>query len=125
MNPLRLATREADVFLSAFDRRDFEGRTALIFLDRRWTYGEIAAEARCLAAGLQSLGVHKGDRVALYFKNSPQLLASLLASWWIGAVAVPIRRWQSGAMTVSWCNYLAVTCLLVELWRRWRPSSMS
>jgi long-chain acyl-CoA synthetase len=102
------------MLLSAFERRDFEDRTALLFLDRRLTYGEIAAEGRRVAAGLQSLGVHKGDRVALYFKNSPELLASLLACWWIGAVAVPIRRWQSAAMTISWCNYLAVACLLVE-----------
>jgi acyl-CoA synthetase (AMP-forming)/AMP-acid ligase II len=102
------------MLLSAFDRRDFEERTALIFLGRRWTYGEVAADARRVAAGLQSFGVQKGDRVGLYFKNSPQLLASLIACWWIGAVAVPIRRWQSAMMTISWCNYLAVTCLLVE-----------
>jgi acyl-CoA synthetase (AMP-forming)/AMP-acid ligase II len=102
------------VFLSAFDRRDFEDRTALIFLGERWTYGKIAAEARRVAAGLQSFGVHKGDRVGLHFKNSPQLLASLVACSWIGAIAVPIRRWQTATMTISWCNYLAVACLLVE-----------
>ena len=108
------ASREADVLLSAFDRRDFEDRTALIFLGERWTFGQIAAEARRVATGLQSLEVRKGDRVGLYFKNSPQLFASLLACWWVGAVAVPIRRWQSAGMTISWCNYLAVACLLVE-----------
>jgi long-chain acyl-CoA synthetase len=102
------------MLLSAFERRDFEDRTAIIFLDRHLTYGEIAAEGRRVAAGLQSLGVRKGDRIALHFKNSPQLFSSLLACWWIGAVAVPIRPWQSAAMTISWCNYLAVACLLVE-----------
>jgi acyl-CoA synthetase (AMP-forming)/AMP-acid ligase II len=102
------------LFLDAFDRRDFERRTALIFLGRRLTYGEIAAEACRIASGLQSLGVHKGGRVGLYFRNCPQLLASLIACWRIGAVAVPIRRWQSAEMTISWCNYLGVACLLID-----------
>ena len=83
-------------------------------LGRRLTYGEIAAEACRVAAGLQSFGVHKGDRVGLYFRNCPQLLASLIACWRVGAVAVPIRRWQSAEMTVSWCNYLGVVCLLID-----------
>jgi acyl-CoA synthetase (AMP-forming)/AMP-acid ligase II len=103
-----------DVLLSVFNRRDFEDRTALIFQGARFTYGEIAAEGRRVAAGLQSFGVKKGDRIALHLKNSPQLFASLLGCWSIGAVAIPIRHWQSAAMTVSWCNYLGVTQLLVE-----------
>jgi long-chain acyl-CoA synthetase len=102
------------MLLSAFDRRDFDNRTALIFLDRHWTYGEIAAEARRIATGLQSLGVRRGDRVAIHMRNGPQLLASVLGCWWIGAIAVPIRPWQSPAMIVSWCNFLGVVCLLVE-----------
>jgi acyl-CoA synthetase (AMP-forming)/AMP-acid ligase II len=100
--------------LSAFGRRDFEDRTALIFMGARLTYGEIAAEGRRVATGLQSLGVRKGDRIALHFKNRPQLFASLLGCWWAGAIAVPIRHWQSAAMTISWCNYLKVVCLVVE-----------
>jgi long-chain acyl-CoA synthetase len=67
-----------------------------------------------VAAGLQSLGVREGDLVALHFKNCPQFLASHLACWWIGAVAVPIRHSESAAMVISWCNYLKVTCLLVQ-----------
>jgi long-chain acyl-CoA synthetase len=102
------------MLLSAFDRRDFENRTALIFLDRHLTYGEIAAEARHIAAGLQSLGVRKGDRVALHMRNSPQLLAAVLACWWSGAIAVPIRPWQSAAMMTQWCKFLEIVCLVVE-----------
>ena len=32
------------------------------FLGRRFSYGQIAAQARCLAAGLQARGIGKGDR---------------------------------------------------------------
>jgi long-chain acyl-CoA synthetase len=100
--------------LSTFERRDFEHRAALIFLGERITYGQLAAEARRVAAGLQSLGLRKGDLVALHFRNCPQFLASHLACWWIGAVAVPIRHSESAAMVISWCNYLKVSCLLVQ-----------
>jgi long-chain acyl-CoA synthetase len=102
------------MLLSAFDRRDFDNRTALIFQDRHWTFAEIAAEARRIAAGLQSRGIREGDRVAIHMRNGPQLLASILGCWWIGAIAVPIRPWQAPAMIVSWCNHLGVVCLLVE-----------
>jgi long-chain acyl-CoA synthetase len=102
------------MLLSAFDRPDFENRIALIFKDRRWTYGEIAAEAGRVAAGLQSLGIRSGDRVAIHMRNGPQLLASIIGCWWIGAIAVPIRPWQSPAMIVSWCGHLGVACLLVD-----------
>src|SRR5262249_55449032 len=102
------------LLLSTFERGDFEKRAALIFLGERITYGQVAAEARRVATGLQSLGLRKGDLVALHFKNCPQFLASHLACWWIGAVAVPIRHSESAAMVISWCNYLKVTCLLVQ-----------
>jgi len=102
------------MLLSAFDRRDFENRTALIFLDRHLSYGEIAAEGWRVAAGLQSLGISKGDRVAIHMRNGPQLLASIIGCWRIGAIAVPIRPWQAPAMIVAWCSYLGVVCLLVD-----------
>ena len=102
------------LILSAFERPDFENRAALIFLGERITYGQVTADARCVAAGLQSLGVRKRDLVALHFKNCPQFLASHIACWWIGAIAVPIRHSESAAMVISWCNYLKVTCLLVQ-----------
>jgi long-chain acyl-CoA synthetase len=105
---------ETNMLLSAFDRREFEDRTALIFMDRYLTYGEIAREGRRVAAGLEALGIIKGDRVALHFRNTPQFLSSLLGCWWIGAIAAPIRHSESAAMAISWCNYLGVACLLVD-----------
>jgi len=102
------------MLLSAFEREDFKDRTAVIFRDRHLTYREIADEASRVAAGLQSLGIRKGDRVALHLKNSPTLLASILGCWWIGAIVVPIRHWQSAPIAIAWCNHLGAVCLLVE-----------
>ena len=54
-----------------------------------WTYGELVAWARRLASRLARSGVKRGDRVALYLPNSPDLVASYYAIWWLGATAVP------------------------------------
>jgi non-ribosomal peptide synthetase component E (peptide arylation enzyme) len=55
--------RGAIVFLSAFERPDFERRIAIIFRDRKYTYGQIATEARLIAGGLQSSGIRPGDEL--------------------------------------------------------------
>ena len=74
----------------------FAERTAVRFLDHEslaeretLTYAELAARARAVAAGLQKLGVRKGDRVALCLANGPALIASFYGIWRAGAVAVP------------------------------------
>ena len=64
------------MFLSAFERPDFAERTAIIFRGDKFTYGKVAAEARDIAGGLQSLGVCQGDRVGLHFRNSDEFVAS-------------------------------------------------
>jgi acetyl-CoA synthetase len=53
---------------------------------RRFTYRELYAEVCRLANALKSLGVKKGDRVAIYMGMVPELLMSLLACARIGAV---------------------------------------
>src|SRR4051794_5620966 len=41
------------------------------FYGRKFTYKAMFAEAQAFAAGLQSLGVIKGDRVGLFLPNVP------------------------------------------------------
>lgn len=41
------------------------------------------------AAGLADLGVRARDRVALYLQNDPQFVIAMLATWRLGAIAVP------------------------------------
>lgn len=75
------------------ERRTQEGahRVALIFEDgRQWTYAELDAAAGGLAASLRSAGVGRGDRVALYLRNSPELVFSLYATWKLGAVPITV-----------------------------------
>ncbi len=50
------------------------------------SYGELAAEVARVRAGLQSLGVGRGDRVAAYLPNSPEALIAMLATGSLGAI---------------------------------------
>ncbi len=54
------------------------------------TYGELPEKTAAAAAYLHSLGLMKGDRVALAFKNSPELLILSWAAWASGIVTVPM-----------------------------------
>jgi long-chain acyl-CoA synthetase len=66
-------------------------RAALVY--RQWSldYAELAASVAALAAALQSMGVQKGDRVALYMPNCPPMVIGYFAVWQIGGVAVPVH----------------------------------
>ena len=69
-------------------------RPLTIFGDRVRSTAESADRAGRLAAGLRSLGVGRGDRVALLATNSDRFHESLLGVAWADAVVVPINhRW--------------------------------
>jgi acetyl-CoA synthetase len=53
---------------------------------RRLTYGDVHAEVQRFANVLKSLGIRKGDRVAIYMGMCPELAIALLACARIGAV---------------------------------------
>lgn len=59
---------------------DFSGRT--------FTYAEILAEAQAFAAGLQTLGIEKGDRVGLFLPNVPIYLSAYYGAMMAGATVV-------------------------------------
>ncbi len=80
-----------------FPLHGFLGRTAqsypdaiaTIFFGAKLTYGRLSDLADRFAAGLQSLGVKKGDRVALVLPNSPQYVIAFYGALRAGAVVVP------------------------------------
>jgi len=57
----------------------------------RWTWGELRGQVVAIAAGLQALGVERGDRVVAYMPNIPETVAAFLACASLGAV------WSSAA----------------------------
>ena len=58
------------------------------FLGRRFSYNDLYAEACAFAAGLQALGVVKGDRIGLYLPNVPIYVAAYYGAAMAGATLV-------------------------------------
>ena len=54
------------------------------------TYGELERRSRCIAAGLRSCGIGRGDRVMIAFGRSADFIAVLLGVARAGAAYVPV-----------------------------------
>ncbi len=63
--------------------------TSTIFFGAKRTYASLYRDARRFAAGLQRLGVRKGDRVAIMLPNCPQFLIAFWGALEAGAAVVP------------------------------------
>ena len=61
-------------------------RTALLYFGSRITYGQLLEQANCVAAGLQALGIEKGDRVVLMMPNCPQFVIGYFGALRAGAI---------------------------------------
>ncbi len=69
----------------------FPQTTAMIFGRRRFIYRDLQAMVNSLAAALTSLGVGKGDRVALLLPNSPPYVIGYYAALKIGGLVVNLN----------------------------------
>jgi len=70
-------------------------KTALIFKDKYLSYSEFDNLVNKSANALYSLGIRRGDRVALYMYNCLELIVLYHTCFKIGAVSVPINdRYQ-------------------------------
>ena len=66
----------------------FADRPLVDFMGRRFSYADLNGEARAFAAGLQQLGIVKGDRVGLFLPNVPIYLAAYYGAMLAGATVV-------------------------------------
>ncbi len=66
-------------------------KPAIIFEEREITYLELNRRADQTACWLQSLGIEKGDRVAVMLENCPEFLEVYIACSRLGALFVPIN----------------------------------
>ena len=65
--------------------------TALIFKDRRLTWKELDEQSDACAAGLASLGVRRGERVAIILPSCPQWVIAQFALWKLGATVLALN----------------------------------
>tara|TARA_R110002072_G_scaffold4650_2_gene32202 strand:- start:54609 stop:56489 length:1881 start_codon:yes stop_codon:yes gene_type:complete len=70
---------------------------ALIFEDSQYTYRELNSWANRMAHSFKDLGVKKGDVLAVFIENRPELLVCIAALTKIGGVAALINTSLRGA----------------------------
>jgi len=74
----------------------FPEKPCVIFEGRAWSNREILRHVQQLAAGLRSLGLRKGDRLAVYGYNSAEWVIAYLAASIAGLIVVPINFRNKG-----------------------------
>lgn len=85
---------ECNIVHNAIDRHmgtERENKTAIIWESdkgnsKQFTYKQLNASVCKMANGLKSLGIKKGDVVAIYLQNTPEIAISMLACAKIGAI---------------------------------------
>jgi len=61
-------------------------KVCVFFKDQGMTYKVLNQQSNALAASLQKMGIEKGDRVAIYMSNCPELYIAFYALQKIGAI---------------------------------------
>ncbi len=87
-------------------------KIALVCGDERLTYAQVEEKANRLANGLATLGVKRGDRVALFLPNSAELVIGIFAILKAGGVFVVINQTTKADKLAYILNNCQVTALI-------------
>lgn len=81
-------------------------KVAIVDVDRqqRFTYGEFNKRVNSIANGLLALGLKKGDRVAVLFYNSPQMVETFFACAKAGLIWVALNYRYTDSEIVDTIN---------------------
>jgi acyl-CoA synthetase (AMP-forming)/AMP-acid ligase II len=72
--------------------RNYPQKDGMVFNGRHYAYEEIGDKVNRFSNALPHLGIHKGDRVALFLRgNSPEYLINYFGIFQNGSVAVPVN----------------------------------
>lgn len=82
--------------------------------DQVFGYGDLDAASNQVAAGLQSLGVVKGQKVGIVMRNRPEFLFLWFGLSKIGAIEVPINVAHRGSILTYMIDKSECTHLVVE-----------
>jgi long-chain acyl-CoA synthetase len=81
---------------------------------REWTWAEYARRVASVAAGLRSLGVGPGDRVAIHAENRPEWVIADLAVQGLGACTVGIYPTSPAAEVEYLLSHSEASVLIAE-----------
>jgi long-chain acyl-CoA synthetase len=83
-----------DLFLNSVRSRP--DAPAIHHFEETISFGDLDRDSSALAAALGERGAGPGDRIAIFMQNDPEFVLSLLATWKLGAAAVPINPMLKG-----------------------------
>jgi carnitine-CoA ligase len=89
-------------------------RDFFYFRDKVYTYRDLDRESDKVAAGLQSMGIVKGDKVAIIMNNRPEFLFLWFGISKIGAVEVPVNTAHKGDLLTYMLDKSDSRLLVVE-----------
>lgn len=93
-------------------------REALVFGERRLTWGELNSSVNRLAAGLLASGVKTGDRVCFVLPNGIEIVQLYYAVAKLGCTSVPIMPGSVAREITHIVNAVAATALVVDARQR-------
>ncbi len=83
-----------DVFIAGRTHGD---KTFIVYEDERASFEGFARASLAVADALAAEGVSKGDRVVIAMRNLPEWTVAFYGALLIGAIAVPLNAWWTGA----------------------------
>ena len=92
----------------------FPEKIAVVFQGQKISYRELDGLVNSFANALVTLGVKKGDRVALYMTNRPEYVISVYAVARLGAVLTPMNPTYKEAEISHQLNDAEATVLVVQ-----------
>ena len=88
-------------------------RPAILYDDRRITYGELNAWANRIAHFFRTQGLQKGDRIAILLENRPELLAVLIGAAKLGVACAMLNTSQRGKVLEHSINLIEPHMMVV------------
>jgi len=88
-------------------------RPAVLYEDRRISYNDFNAWANRIAHYLSTEGVRKGDTVAIFVENRPELLACVAGVAKLGAINAMLNTSQAGKVLIHSINLVKPRAIIV------------
>jgi crotonobetaine/carnitine-CoA ligase len=92
----------------------YNNREFFRYKDQAFSYEDLDQQSDKVAAGLQSLGIGKGDKVAIVMKNRPEFLFLWFGLSKLGAIEVPINTAHRGNLLIYMIDKADCRLLVVE-----------
>ncbi|MFH1339199.1 MAG: long-chain fatty acid--CoA ligase [Candidatus Omnitrophota bacterium] len=90
-------------------------KTAMYFMEKKITYGQLSSFSDRFAQGLRNLGVESGSTVAVFLLNSPEFVIAYFGIIKAGAIVVPINNMFKQKETEFILGDADVSCVVTSL----------